>query len=178
VMADGWQTRLGGGLLLALLGGCSSNLLQTASLNLSSEASVHSDKPLDLYAKIARGALSCWFGPNGSLKKTHVFHADAAPEHKGGEVDIALHERDPAAPTPRALRAFKISIVQAAGGSRMLAENLKLPEHVAKDMRSDLARWAGGEATCSVVGTGGWGAAAGTDKAPAPVTPPKAGKNR
>ena len=177
-MADRRLTFWGAGLVLVLAGGCSGNLLQTASLNVSSDASVHTEKPVDLYAKIARGALSCWFGPNGSLKKTHVFHADVAPEHKGGEVDIALHERDPAAPTPRALRAFKISITKSANGSHMATQNVKFPEHVAKDMRADLARWATGDATCSVMGTGGWGAAAGPEKAAAPAGTPKAGMGR
>ena len=144
----------------ASVGGCSGNLLETASLSLSSDSTVHSDKPIDLYSKIARGALTCWFGSQGSLKKAHIFHAEAAPEHSGGAVEIVIHERDQGAPSPRSLRTYRITIATSGEGSRMLAENLKMPDAIAKDMRADLARWSTGNATCSGVGTGGWGAAA------------------
>ena len=154
-----WPALAGAGLVAVACTACGSNLLETASLSLSTDSTVHSEKPIDLYTKIARGALTCWFGPNGSLKKTHVFHADTAPEHKGGEVEIVLHQRDEVSPGPRALRAYRIAITRSGDGSQMLSENLKLPEPVAKDMRADLTRWARGDAACSVMGSGSWGPA-------------------
>jgi hypothetical protein len=139
------------------LAGCGANLLETASLSLRSDASVHDEKPIDLYSKIARGALTCWFGSHGSLKKAHIFHAEAAPEHSGGAVEIVIHERDQGAPSPRALRTYRVTITALPSGSRMVAENLKMPDAIAKDMRADLDRWSKGDSSCGVVGTGGWG---------------------
>ena len=84
-----------------------------------------------------------------------------------------LHERDQGAPSPRSLRTYRITIATSGEGSRMMAENLKMPEAMAKDMRADLARWSTGNATCSSVGTGGWGAAAaatGRDAEPKPAS--------
>lgn len=155
--------------IASALSGCGANLLETASLSLGSNSSVHDDKPIALYSKVARGALQCWFGSHGSLKKTHIFHAEAAPEHSGGMVEIVIHERDQGAPSPRSLRTYRITIAPLANGSRMVAENLKMADAVDADMRADLARWSTGNAACSSVGAGGWGAAA-----PAPpqsVTP-------
>ncbi len=163
----------------ASVGGCGANLLETASLSLSSDATVHPDKPIDLYSKIARGALTCWFGSQGSLKKTHIFHADAAPEHRGGAVEIVVHERDQGAPSPRSLRTYRITIATSGEGSRMMAENLKMPDAMGKDMRADLARWSTGNATCSSVGAGGWGTAAastGRDAEPKPAPALKSGR--
>ncbi len=158
------------------LAGCSGTLLETASLSLSADASVHDDKPIDLYSKVARGALTCWFGSQGSLKKTHIFHAEAAPEHSGGTVEIVIHERDQGAPSPRSLRTYRVAITPSANGSRMVAENLKMSDAMAKDMRADLARWSTGNSTCGVVGTGGWGSASptGRDNEPKPKTMPAA----
>ena len=35
--------------------------------------------PTEIYTLVAGGALRCWFGADGPLKATHVFHAEAAP---------------------------------------------------------------------------------------------------
>ena len=169
-----WENPTGTFLLAGVLmacAGCSSTALETASLTLVSDSSVHSDKPVELYSKIARGALGCWFGSQGSLKKTHVFHADVAPETSGGNVEIVLHERDDAAASPRSLRTYRVTVTHSGEGSRMLVENLKMPEPVAKDMRTDLARWATGNYACSVVGAGGWNSAIGTPGMPTQAVP-------
>ncbi len=39
--------------------------------------------PTDVYTRIARGALTCWFGAAGPLKGTHIYHAEAAPASQG-----------------------------------------------------------------------------------------------
>lgn len=155
-----------------LAGGCGQGaqaLLQTAAVSLSPSASVHPEPTVEVYSRVARGALACWFGSSGSLKRTHVFHADVAPESKGGDVEIVLHERDQAAQSPRALRAFRISIVRSGSGSRMVSENLRLPEAVGRDLQADIRRWAAGETGCQVVGTGGWTAVGGPGREPDPL---------
>lgn len=167
--------------ILALMAaGCGTNLdslVATSSLGLTSNASVHAEPPVEVYSRVARGALACWFGPNGSLKKTLVFHADVAPESKGGTAEIVLHQRDTAAESPRSLRAYRIVIERTGEGSRMISENMRLPEAVARDMQADLGRWAGGQTGCAMVGTGGWNAAPAPPGAtPQPATQPKAKK--
>ncbi len=123
-------------------------------------ASVHPNAPTEIYTRIARGANICWFGPQGSLKATHVFHADVQPPTSGGAAEIVLQQRDPVTATsqsPRSLRAFRIVITASGDGSHMSSENLRFPETVGKTMQEDVARWAKGETGCSIVGTGGWG---------------------
>jgi hypothetical protein len=178
----GRASKLGSAAILALMsGGCGANLdtlVATGSLGLASNASVHAESPVEIYSRVARGALACWFGPNGSLKKTLVFHADVAPEPKGGTAEIVLHQRDAAAESPRSLRAYRIVIERTGEGSRMVSENMRLPEAVARDMQADLGRWATGQTGCATVGTGGWNAAPAppAEVAPPPAAKPKAGK--
>ncbi len=39
--------------------------------------------PTEVYERIARGVLSCWFGTNGPLKANYVYHAEAEPAGEG-----------------------------------------------------------------------------------------------
>lgn len=161
----------------ALAGGCASNPLSLpplpASLGVEAAAvSVSSDPPIEVYARIARGALKCWFGAEGSLKKTHVFHAKVDPPSAGGAAEIAVHTRDSDSGKAghAALRAYRVDITTAAGGSHIEAQNVRFPEAQGADMNRDVSRWAAGGEGCSVLGTGGWAAAAPPS---APPEPPK-----
>lgn len=142
-------------------GGCSGNppsLGQlTASLGVEAlPLGPSSDPPVDVYAKVARGALKCWFGPEGSLKATHVFHAKVDPPSAGGAAEIGVHTRE-AGSTIGVLRAYAIAINPVSGGgSTIEVQNVRLPEKDAALMKADVARWVRGEEGCSAVGTGGW----------------------
>jgi hypothetical protein len=127
-----------------------------ATFGIAVGATVHPEPPIEIYSRIASGALKCWFGPAGSLKKTHVFHAEVAPPSAGGEAEIVIHERDKAATSPRSLRSYQISVTRSGDGSAVRFENLRFPEAVAKDLGADVVRWAAGGSDCSVVGVGGW----------------------
>ncbi|MFM9940414.1 MAG: hypothetical protein ACKVP7_13065 [Hyphomicrobiaceae bacterium] len=145
---------LGVGLAMA---GCGTTSL-SQSLGVAVGATAHPEPPVEIYSRIAKGALNCWFGPQGSLKRTHVFHADVSPPSAGGAAEIVIHERDMAAASPRSLRFYRISITPAGEGSTVQIENLRFPEAVAKDLVADVVRWAGGGTECSVIGVGGWNA--------------------
>lgn len=149
--------RFGAIAFLLLLGGCETSSLLPATLGAPISAQLAAP-PVETYSRIARGALQCWFGAQGSLKKSHIFNADVAPESSGGGAEIVVHERDNAADNPRSFRAYKVAIVASAGGSTVGLENLRMPIPVARDMDADVLRWARGETSCSVVGTGGWAA--------------------
>jgi hypothetical protein len=133
--------------------------LTSATATSQLPVSTSSDPPVDVYARIARGALKCWFGPEGSLKKTHVFHAKVDPPSMGHAAEIAVHTRTEGS-SHGVLRAFGISITPSGTGSVVEAKNYRFSEAEANLMTADVGRWTAGKDDCSVVGTGGWNAAA------------------
>lgn len=130
--------------------GLVSSALASVAGAFAPSATVHAEPPVEVYSRVARGILGCWFGPVGGMRRSHIFHADVAPEHKGGESEIVLHVREESgAPSPRALRAYRVSISRMGDGSRAVAENLRFPEAMGAAMQADVARWAHGRGGCS-----------------------------
>lgn len=109
--------------------------------------------PIETYALVARGATSCWFGAGGALRKAYVFYADADPPSSGGKAEIILHERDPAAPTPRGAKAYRIGFSSEADMTKVSPENTKLPTAMAQDIEKDVYRFAGGDLACASAGS-------------------------
>jgi hypothetical protein len=166
MLPAGYDRTSGAGVLLIafLCGGCSADTSTLTSLTSATASaplpiSTSSDPPVDVYARLARGALKCWFGPEGSLKKTHVFHAKVDPPSMGHAAEIAVHTRTEGS-THGVLRAFGISITPSGTGSVVEAKNYRFSEAEANLMIADVGRWTAGNDDCSVVGTGGWNAAA------------------
>ncbi len=120
--------------------------------------------PTDIYARVARGALACWFAKAGPLKDGYVYHARAEPPAKGGKAKIVIHARASNAKDTRGLRAFRISITPDGESSKIGIENLKMPEPLSKVMEKDVHRWARGDIGCADA-NGGW--------APKPPEAPK-----
>lgn len=147
--------------LLALLAsGCTGNPLALPPLTSSLGADVvpvsrSDDPPVEVYARVARGALKCWFGPEGSLKRSHVFHARADSPSSAGPVEIGVHTRETGS-SHGVLRAFGVVIAPAGDGSVVEAQNIRFPEAQAALMTADVSRWVAGNDGCSIVGTGGW----------------------
>ncbi|MGE0698371.1 MAG: hypothetical protein AB7O57_04680 [Hyphomicrobiaceae bacterium] len=154
----------------------------TASLGAESLAIPPSpDTPAEVYSRVARGALKCWFGPDGSLKRTHVFHARVDPPSSGGTAEIGVSTRDPVSGSSSqgSLRAFRVGIAPNGGsGSLVEAQNVRFPEEQARLMSADITRWVAGQEGCSVVGTGGWTAGPGAEQPaePAPKAKPSSRK--
>jgi hypothetical protein len=130
-----------------ILSACSGASLPTLP-KLELPVSAYKEEPSEIYSRIARGAMACWFAPSGPLKQTHVFHADVAPPSENAGAEIVIHERDRAAPSPLSLRAYKISIARTPEGTAVAEQNVKLPEPLAKTMAEDIRRWAGGNFDC------------------------------
>ncbi len=82
--------------------------------------------PTDIYARVASGALRCWFGANGPLKATHIFNAEAAPPSDGGVAEIVVHERDLTSRDQRGTRAFRVAFVGRGGNVEVGISPLKL----------------------------------------------------
>ena len=126
-----------------------SGALNAPALPPTDAVSVNSP-PTDVYAAIAQHALTCWMGPKGPLKPTHIFHADAASPTTGGHAEIALHERDITQPHPWGPRAFRIELTAEGGGTdtRITMNNIKLPRDLADALRKDVTAWAQGGEGC------------------------------
>ncbi len=127
--------------------------------------------PTEIYTRVARGILTCWFGPGGPLKPAYIYHADAEPPSKGGGSVISIHKRDREASDPRSIRAWKLAIVPAPEGTTVDIENFKLPPEIAEPLARDARRWAAGEEEC-----GDGPAAAAAAVAPPPAPPVVASK--
>jgi len=104
--------------------------------------------PTEVYALVAHGALRCWFAPDGLLKTTHVFNAEADSPTHGGAAAIVLHERDATLGDQRGPRAFRIAFVSDPGGSRVTIVNLKMADVIAQAMVRDAETWARGGEGC------------------------------
>lgn len=111
-------------------------------------ATVVPGTPTDVYTVVAGGALRCWFGADGPLKATHVFHADAAPPTDGGVAEIVLHERDPSMRDQRGARAFRVSFTGEGGSVRVGITTIRVAAPLAELMVRDVAVWASGGAGC------------------------------
>lgn len=116
----------------------------------------------ELYARIARGALGCWFSPQGGMKKDYIYHAEADAPSRGGKAEIVVHMRDPTQPNPRGAKAYKVLITpKDESSATVTTENLRMPEAQGALMTADVNRWAKGEQGCEGAAT-----------AAAAVTPP------
>jgi hypothetical protein len=147
--ASGGVALLGmaGVLAACALAGCSTATLPTLP-KLEMPVVAYKEEPSEIYSRIARGAMACWFSPNGPLKQNYAFHADVAPPSDNAGAEIVIHERDRAAPSPLSLRAYKILISRKPEGTAVEEQNLKLPEPLGAAMSQDVRRWAGGNLDC------------------------------
>ena len=149
-------------LAAAALSACAGAGHQAPELNLPKAPSVGSipqsnpvsiDQPVgsatDLYARVAQGAMSCWFSANGPLKKDYIFHATADAPSRGGKAQIVIHQRDPTQPNPRGPKAYLVSIDPTGESTATIkTENLKMSEAFAAAMTEDIGRWAKGDQGC------------------------------
>ncbi len=104
--------------------------------------------PTEVYAQVAGGALRCWFGANGPLKASHVFHAEAAPPAQGGAAEIVLHERDASLRDQRGPRAFRVAFTGDPGGVRVAITTIKVAAPLGELMVRDVVVWASGATGC------------------------------
>jgi hypothetical protein len=126
-----------------------------------------------MYVRIARGANTCWFGRDGMLKATHIFHADLEPPHKGAGAEIIIFERDAnaeAGSNPRAMRALRIAISRTDARTQVDAQPLRVTPVLGIKLVDDVHRWAGGNMSCAgITSPASPAPAAGALPSPAPV---------
>jgi hypothetical protein len=184
-------------LAAAAVSACAGTGQQAPTLNLPSLPSVGSipestpdagqaapvavDQPVgsatELYSRVARGAMSCWFAVNGPLKKDFIFHATADAPSRGGKAEIVIYQRDPTQPNPRGAKAFLVEIEPTGESTAAIkTENLKMTDAFAVAMTDDVGRWSKGDQGCVGASTAvGW-APAPPDAAPPAKPKVKKGK--
>jgi hypothetical protein len=106
--------------------------------------------PTDAYAQVARGVLRCWFGADGPLKATHVFHAEAEPPAQGGAAEIVVHERDEEQRDKRGPRAFRVHFSTEQAAVRVAVTAPKMEKQLAEVMTRDVEAWAKGGSDCGL----------------------------
>lgn len=129
----------------------------------------------ELYTRIARGAVGCWFGASGPLKKDYIYHAEADAPSRGGKAEIIIHVRDPSQANPRGMKAYRIKIEpKNEANATVTTENLKMPEVTAATMAADVGRWSRGDQGCQGASTAvGWTAEAGAPEQAKTAPPAK-----
>lgn len=160
------------------LAGCSGSGLD--QLSVASITAIAQPKvvggPTEVYARLARAALTCWFAPQGPLKADYTYSADAQPASRGGNAQIAVHVKDPAVPNrPSGAKVFLVRIEPIGETAHVATENRKLQEPVAAALTKDVERWSQGDLACSPTATGsGAGAAPDSWTVRDPAAPPDA----
>lgn len=145
--------------LATILGGCASNgdsptaalpsIPALPKIKLPEAAPPVVGSATEVYERIGRGAMACWFGADGILKSTHIYEATAEPASKGGKAEILIRARDNSSASPRGVKAFQITITPTSEEeTSVAAENLKLPEPMATNMKKSVAAWSIGEQGC------------------------------
>jgi hypothetical protein len=129
--------------------------------------------PIEVYTRVSRGALTCWFGASGPLKGTYIYHGEADPPSRGSRAEFVIHTRDKAASDPRSVRAFRVGIAPGEQKTQIEVENISIPEPLAARLKADVIRWAGDQEGCGENPvTTGWSAA----DTPAPPSSSKKAK--
>jgi hypothetical protein len=159
MLRPGFINASAGAAAMALAGGCSNAAAPTLP-SLSEITGTVSEAPVvgaptEVYARVARGAMACWFGTSGPLKANYVYHADAEPAAQGGKAEIIIHERDRTSDNPKGLKVFRVGITKEGEATSLAVENIKLPEPLAKSMEADVRRWGAGSIGCAE-GDKGW----------------------
>ena len=144
-------------LLAIFVGGCSQGALLpilpgAVELGEPNAPTMVQGSANDVYTRIARGALACWFGADGALKSSHIFHADGPPQ-QGGGAEISLIRIESDQPRPRGRQAFRVSLDRAPdaedGATAIMVESFGLPDDLASRMRADVFQWIDGIPACS-----------------------------
>lgn len=107
--------------------------------------------PTEVYTRVARGAVNCWFGASGPLKGRYIYHASAESPARGGRAEISVHERDETSKDPRGGRALKIFIASEGEATKVSYENNRIPADLSDAMRRDVDRWAADKMGCQPI---------------------------
>lgn len=103
----------------------------------------------EVYTRVAQRAMRCWFGADGGLKQSHIFHADLAPPSRGEVAEIVIHELDRIESQSWGRRAFRVILGPADGQTSLEVENIAMPAELARRMQADVFDWAEARDACA-----------------------------
>lgn len=108
----------------------------------------------DIYTRVARGALACWFGANGALKNGYFYHSEAEPPSRGGASRIVVRVKEGMGPSVKGVRAFSVAIRPNGESAEIEVVNHKLSETLGAELKGDVDRWTAGEVGCRDISRG------------------------
>ncbi len=103
----------------------------------------------EVYARIAQNSRACWFGPEGALKTTHIFHADLEPPSRGEIAELVVHELDRGGESRWGRRVFKVSLQPSDQQTAIAVDNISMPTEIGSRMRADVFQWSQGGTGCT-----------------------------
>lgn len=136
-------------LLAVLLSACgtSGGTSGNAPVSAGPVTTVKGSTPTQLYSHMARQVRTCWLNPRDPVLTKHVFRGEAgAGGPSGAETKIVIHEQTP--DLKRGLKAFSINFAPVRGGTRVEAQNHKLPYALGQKLVADVGYWAQGGPNC------------------------------
>ena len=108
---------------------------------------VKGSTPVQLYSHVARQVRGCWFNPSAPVLTKHVFRAEAGAASTGANATkIVIYDKAPN--RKLGLKAFSIDFKPVGGGTKISAENQRLPYALGQKLVSDVGYWAQGGANC------------------------------
>lgn len=136
-------------LLAVLLSACgtSGGSAGNAPVSAGPVTTVKGSSPAQLYSHMARQIRACWLNPREPVLTKHVFRGEAgAGGPSGAETKIVIHEQTP--DLKRGLKTFSISFTPMRDGTRVEAQNHKLPYALGQKLIADVGYWAQGGPNC------------------------------
>jgi len=135
-------------------GGCSGLPQPGAPSNISASllvtnhnSNVVVGRPKDIYQRIARVAVRCWFGPFGALHNRFMTSAEVPPDPSDEPVRMAVHRRLPDLKKPWGPSLLRIELTGTTT-TTLSFENVGLEPQISTQMSSAFTSWANGRTDC------------------------------
>lgn len=104
--------------------------------------------PIEVYQRIATSASRCWFGPDGPLRYSHIFHAIVQAPADGGLVEIGIHKRTTNQKSPWGAKIYAI-VLKGTTSTDLVFQNFGLDLKTRNAIKTDALAWANGKPACT-----------------------------
>jgi len=104
--------------------------------------------PIEVYQRIASRAAKCWFGPDGPLRQSHIFHAVVQAPADGRTVEIAILKRTDKPKSPWGPKVYQIDLTGTTS-TDVSFQNFGLDLKTRAGIQKDALAWANGHPACT-----------------------------
>lgn len=104
--------------------------------------------PIEVYQRIASRAAKCWFGPDGPLRQTHIFHAVVQSPVDGQTVEIGILKRTDKPKSPWGPKVYQI-VLAGSTSTDVTFQNFGLDLKTRAGINKDALAWANGHPACT-----------------------------